>query len=105
MSSSKGRTPAQESAIRSQRNALQAARKAVTEWAAKNEEQRDVIASAMIERLGECATDTNGDETLEVVSELFEEHFKQMPNHVAHALEALALTARTLGRVATTPQR
>ena len=105
MSSSKRRTPAQERAIRSQRDALQAARKAVTKWAAKDEERRDVVASAMIERLGECATDTDGDETLEVVSELFEEHFRQMPNHVAHALEALALSARTLGCVATTSER
>jgi hypothetical protein len=105
MSRSKRRTPAQERAIHSQREALQAAKQAVAEWAAKNQEQREVIASAMIERLGECATDTDGDETLEVVSELFEEHFKKMPNHVAHALEALALTARVLGRLARPPQR
>lgn len=104
MSSSRRRTPAHQQAIRSQRDALRAAKKAVTEWAAKNEEQREVIASAMIERLGECATDTEGDETLEVVSELFEEHFRQMPNPVAHTIGQLALTAHALGRAHTQPR-
>lgn len=105
MSSSKRRTPALDRAIRSQRDALQAAKKAVADWAARDEGQREVVASAMIERLGECATDTEGNETLEVVSDLFEEHWKKLSNHVAHALGALALTARALGRTATTPER
>ena len=105
MSSTKRRTPALERAIRSQRDALQAAKKTVADWAARDEGQHEVVAFAMIERLRECATDTDGDATLEVVSDLFEEHYKALSNHVAHALGTLALTARTLSRAATTPER
>jgi hypothetical protein len=114
MNSSKSRSPAQECAIHSHRDALEAAKKAVEEWAAKdegldviaakNEGLRDVIASAILEHLGECATDTDGDDTLEIVSDLFEDHWKRMSNHLAHTLGQLAQTAHALGHAHTQPQ-
>lgn len=93
------RSPAQERAIRSHRDALEAAKKAVVDWAAKDEGRLDVIANAIIERLGECATDTDGDDTLDVVSDLFEDHWKQMSNHLAHTISHLAQTAHALGKL------
>lgn len=99
MTSRKRRTPAQERAIREHRDALQAVKTAVARWAAKDEGRRDAIAAAVIERLGECATDTDGDDTLEVVSQLFEEYVEVMSHVVAHAVGMLAKAAHALGRV------
>ena len=87
-----------EIAVRSLRDAHQAARKAVEQWAAKDEGGREVIASAILERLGECATDTDGDDTLEVVSELFEELWNRMSNHLAHTLGHLGKAAHAVGK-------
>jgi hypothetical protein len=67
-----------------------------------DEARRDLIVTAIIERLGECASDIDGDDTLEVVSELFEEFWKKMPDHLAHALGRLAKAAHALGRVRST---
>ena len=83
-------------AVNAHRDALRAATKAVEEWSAKEDD--DAIASAIIEQLSECATDTTGDDTLEVVSDLFEEHWKKMSNHLAHTLGDLAKAAHALGR-------
>src|SRR5438552_2941672 len=89
-------------AIHAHRDALQVAKRAVAEWAAKYEGRRDVVASAMLELLSGCDTDRDGDKTLEVVSELFEEYVELLEadraNAVAHALGQFGIAAQALGR-------
>jgi hypothetical protein len=85
-------------AIHAHREALSAARRAVAEWAAKDEGRRHCLCVAVLERLGECVADKEGDDTLEVVSELFEQHSNEMPIGVSHALNVLARAAHGLGR-------
>jgi hypothetical protein len=100
MQRSKSRSPAQERAIQSHRDALAAAKKAVDDWAAKGDDERfEVIASAIIERLDECATDTDGDPTLEVVSDFFEDHWQEVSDHLSHILGELAKAAHALGKL------
>jgi hypothetical protein len=92
---------ATEAAIRALRDAQEAAKKAVAEWAAQQNGRRDVVASAMLERLADCRKDKTGDTTLETVSELFEEYAELFEadgaSAVAHALGQLGIAAQALG--------
>jgi ubiquinone biosynthesis protein UbiJ len=73
--------------------------KAVGEWAAKDASRRYVIALAMFQRLSECAADMDGDATLEVVSDLFEDYEKEMSEHLAHTIGELVTTAHTMAKL------
>lgn len=101
----KRRTPAQKRAIQQHRDALATARKAVAEWAAQENGERDPIAAAMLELLSEATRDTTGDDTLNVASELLDTYAELLgetrANKLAHAIGALPKAAHNLGRVHT----
>ncbi len=102
MSNRKRRSRGHERAIRSQRDALQAAKKAVDAWCAAANGNRDATAASMLRLLSECAKDTDGDKTLDLVNDLFEEHIEVLGASEAHevmyALGLLVEAARTLGQ-------
>lgn len=91
-----------DAAIQQHRTVLRAVKEAVAAWAVKAEGRRDSTADGMIQLLGECATDKDGDDTLEVVSAFFEEYAELLhADHggaVAHAVGDLAKAAHALGR-------
>lgn len=95
--------PAVDSAIQRHRDILRAAKEAVAAWAVKADGRRDSTADAMIQLLGECAADKDGDDTLEVVSQFFEEYTELLDaergSSVAHAVGDLAKAAHHLARV------
>ena len=74
--------PAVDAAIQRQRDVLRAAKEAVAAWAVKADGRRDSTADAMIQLLGECAFDKDGDDTLEVVSEFLEQYTELL--HAEH---------------------
>jgi hypothetical protein len=95
--------PSLDAAIQRHRDILRAAKEAVAAWAVKAEGRRDSIADAMIQLLGECATDRDGDDTLEVTGSFFEEYTELLhADHggsVAHAVGLLGKAAHQLARV------
>jgi hypothetical protein len=100
MTSSK-RTCAMTQAAQAHRDALQATREAVAEWASKYEGRRDRIAGGMLELLSGCERDKNGSRTLQVVSDVFDDHAELLTanqaNGLAHALGHLGQAAQALG--------
>lgn len=95
------RTDAMTQAIQAHRSVLQATQKAVAQWASKHEGRRDAIAAGILELLADCANDEDGDQTQQVVSDLFEEHAELIAadraNALADALAHLGVAAQTLG--------
>lgn len=87
--------------IQAHRAALQATQEAVAQWASKHEGRRDAIAAGILELLADCANDEEGDQTQQVVSDLFEEHAKlfaaDRANALTHALGNLGVAAQALG--------
>jgi hypothetical protein len=83
-------------AVASHRQVLAQTKAAVAKWAAEGRERREVIAKSMLELLADCAEDGNGDQTLEAVSAVFEEHVGVLTSALAHQLGVLADAARGL---------
>lgn len=101
MNSSRERKDAMTRAVHAHRDALQATKKAVAEWASKHEGRRDAVAAGMLELLSDCVQDKDGNKTQEVVSELFDDYVELLDadqaNTLAHALGNLGLAAQVLG--------
>jgi hypothetical protein len=92
--------PKQSPAVVRHREVLASTKAAVAKWAHGNTD-RDAVASSMLALLADCDNDTNGDQTLDAVSSIFEEHAEVLSDSLAHHLGALANAAHALGRFAT----
>jgi hypothetical protein len=86
------------------REAVKAASAAVTRWWRENEEDRTDVALGMLELIGECTTDPDGDQTVAIVSVLLEEHAEHLGEdrascRVAHAIAQMAVEAQILNKL------
>jgi hypothetical protein len=87
------------------RDALTATKRAVEAWR-DADEGRDDIANGMRTLLGELDADDDGDDTLDVVAELLDEHVERLSatslqgHALAHALGHLGTAALALNRLA-----
>lgn len=94
-------SPRQQRALDSHREALVLTTCILAEWAKENGTRRDGAAESILLLLASCERDTNGDQTLDAVSGVFEEHAEVLSPALAQQLGVLAAAAHGLARKGT----
>lgn len=108
MTRTKTRRTAVAAAINTMREVLHATKRAVEAWR-NADEGRDDIANAMRTLLSELDADKDGNDTLDTVSELLDEHVERLSSTppqghaLAHALGRLGTEAQALNRLVRSP--